>query len=90
MRLEWTRCPVFARMSLRTDRTVIGRNMRLRRQDLDLSQTEVAKQIGLNRKTLGEIERGRSSLPLESAVIAVKVLRFKTLTTLLQPLWDEK
>ncbi|MEM9116876.1 MAG: helix-turn-helix transcriptional regulator [Cyanobacteria bacterium P01_F01_bin.56] len=75
-------------MSLRTDRTVIGRNMRLRRQDLELSQTEVAKQIGLNRKTLGEIEKGRSSLPLESAVIAVEILKFKSLSTLFIPLWE--
>jgi transcriptional regulator with XRE-family HTH domain len=74
--------------SLRMSRITIGRNIRLRRKDLGLSQTALAEVIGCNRKMVGQIENGRTSLPLESAPAVVEMLQFKRLDDLFSQLWE--
>jgi transcriptional regulator with XRE-family HTH domain len=74
--------------SLHMDRITIGRNIRLRRKDLDISQVNLANAMGINRATLAKIETGRSSLPFESAPAVVEMLQFKRLDDLLSQLWE--
>ena len=74
--------------SLRTDRITIGRNIRLRRKDLGISQTNLANAIGVHRVTLSKIESGRCSLPFESAPIVIEILKLKTLNDLFTQLWE--
>lgn len=61
-------------MNMRETRRIIGRNLKARRQDLEVSQKEVATHAGISRTTLWKIENGRSSLPLESAPAVLKFL----------------
>lgn len=61
-------------MNDRATRRIIGRNLKNRREDLGVTQKAVASEAGLSRTTLWKIERGRSSLPLESAPALLKFL----------------
>ena len=73
--------------SLHMDRITIGRNIRLRRKDLELTQAVVAIHLGINRVTLAKIETGRSSLPLESMPPLLELLQLKSVDSLFNQLW---
>ncbi|NEQ52937.1 MAG: helix-turn-helix transcriptional regulator [Leptolyngbya sp. SIO3F4] len=61
-------------MNNRETRRTVGRNLKARREDLGISQKAVAIEAGVSRTTLWKIERGRSSLPLESTPAVLKFL----------------
>lgn len=65
-------------LDLRSSRIAIGRYVRLRRKDLEISQTELANEMGINRKTLAAIETGRTSFPMEAAPAAAKMLKLES------------
>jgi transcriptional regulator with XRE-family HTH domain len=44
-----------------------GQRIRDRRQDLDLSQSALADVVGVNRRVIGELERGKPSVQLNIA-----------------------
>lgn len=46
-------------------RKIVGSNLKEIRAGNNLTQAELGEVIGMNRKTVGYIERGTSSLPLE-------------------------
>lgn len=52
----------------------IGRLIRERRAELSLSQDQVAGIAGVNRRVLGELERGKSTVRLEIVLDVVSVL----------------
>lgn len=64
--------------SLHNQRIAIGRHIRLRRQHLEMSQSTLATAMGITRKALGNIEKGRTSLPFESAPIAAEMLELES------------
>jgi transcriptional regulator with XRE-family HTH domain len=51
-----------------------GQALRQRRQLLDLSQDELASSIGVNRRVIGELERGKGTVRLEIALAAANAL----------------
>jgi HTH-type transcriptional regulator/antitoxin HipB len=54
---------------LRTSTTVaFGKRIRDRRQRLGLSQTALADVVGVNRRVIGELERGKPSVQLNIAL----------------------
>lgn len=57
-----------------TDATSFGRALRARRRALDLSQDAVAELIGVNRRVVGELERGKGSVRLEIALATAGAL----------------
>ena len=74
-------------MNQREQRRLIGRKLKLRRLDLGFTKKAVADAVGLNTKTVTRIERGQSSLPLESAPNVVKFLDLgEDIQVLLAPL----
>ncbi len=81
------------KMNDRVTRRIIGRNLKNRREDLGVTQKAVAVEAGLSRTTLWKIERGRSSLPLESTPAVLKFLDLgEDPLVLLQPIprsWGE-
>lgn len=50
------------------DAPAIGRQIRERRHRLGLSQEDLAAVVGVNRRVIGELERGKSSIRLGIAV----------------------
>ena len=52
----------------------IGRLIRERRAELSLSQDQVAGIAGINRRVLGELERGKPTVRLEIVLDVVSVL----------------
>lgn len=56
------------------DPTRFGAALRNRRRSLDLTQDEVAEVIGVNRRVVGELERGKGSVRLEIALGAARAL----------------
>jgi len=56
------------------DAISFGRALRARRRALDLSQDTVAELIGVNRRVVGELERGKGSVRLEIALGAARAL----------------
>ena len=61
-------------MDLKKSRKQIGSNILHRRIDLGLKQKQVAQVIGVSKFTMSRIERGLSSVPLETAPSLVKFL----------------
>ncbi len=57
-----------------TDAISCGRALRTRRRALHLSQDAVAELIGVNRRVVGELERGKGSVRLEIALAAARAL----------------
>lgn len=51
-----------------------GLTLRRRRRELDLTQDELAAVIGVNRRVLGELERGKGSVRLEIALAAARAV----------------
>jgi len=51
-----------------------GEEIRIRRRGLDLSQDRLADAIGVNRRVVGELERGKGTVRLEIALAAARAL----------------
>lgn len=56
------------------DPSTFGAAVRARRRALDLSQDAVAEVIGVNRRVVGELERGKGSVRLEIALAAARAV----------------
>lgn len=52
----------------------LGAALRTRRRELRLSQEELAGLIGVHRRVLGELERGKGTVRLEIALAAARAL----------------
>ncbi len=61
------------------DRTIFGRNLRLAREKLNLSQRDVHQLTGVAQSHISEIETGRSNISVDTMV--------KLATTVKKPLW---
>jgi len=53
-----------------------GDEIRIRRRGLNLSQSQLAEVIGVNRRVVGELERGKGSVRLEIALSAARAVGF--------------
>jgi HTH-type transcriptional regulator/antitoxin HipB len=51
-----------------------GDGIRIRRRGLGLSQGDLADAIGVNRRVIGELERGKGTVRLEIALAAARAL----------------
>jgi HTH-type transcriptional regulator / antitoxin HipB len=51
-----------------------GDELRIRRRGLRLSQDQLADAIGVNRRVVGELERGKGTVRLEIALAAARAL----------------
>jgi len=51
-----------------------GRAIRASRARLDVTQEQLADAIGVNRRVVGELERGKGSVRLEIALAAAQAL----------------
>lgn len=51
-----------------------GHEIRARRRRLDLTQDQLAEVTGVNRRVIGELERGKGSVRLEIALAAARAL----------------
>jgi HTH-type transcriptional regulator/antitoxin HipB len=52
----------------------LGNALRARRRELGLSQEEISGVIGVNRRALGELERGKGTAQLQIAMEAARAL----------------
>lgn len=52
----------------------LGTAIRVRRKQLELSQQELAESIGVARRVIGELERGKGSVRLEIALAAARTV----------------
>jgi DNA-binding XRE family transcriptional regulator len=52
----------------------LGNALRARRRELGLTQEEVAGVIGVNRRVIGELERGKGTVQLRIAMEVARVL----------------
>ncbi len=52
----------------------LGSALRARRRELSLSQEEVAGVVGVHRRVIGELERGKGTVQLQIAMDAARVL----------------
>lgn len=52
----------------------LGDALRKRRRELGLGQEEVAGVIGVNRRVVGELERGKGTVQLQIAMDVARVL----------------
>ncbi|HEY7934598.1 MAG TPA: helix-turn-helix domain-containing protein [Solirubrobacteraceae bacterium] len=52
----------------------LGNALRARRRDLGLAQEEISSVIGVNRRVIGELERGKGTVRLQIAMEAARVL----------------
>ena len=59
---------------LALDPHAFGDELRIRRRGLGLSQDQLADAIGVNRRVVGELERGKGSVRLEIALAAAQAL----------------
>jgi HTH-type transcriptional regulator/antitoxin HipB len=60
-------------MIVRTS-TDLGNTLRARRRELSLTQEEISSVIGVNRRVIGELERGKGTVRLQIAMEAVRAL----------------
>jgi HTH-type transcriptional regulator / antitoxin HipB len=51
-----------------------GHALRTRRRELGLTQEEISSVIGVNRRVLGELERGKGTVQLQIAIEAARAL----------------
>lgn len=56
------------------DTAQIGAALRARRGELNLSQESLADAIGVNRRVIGELERGKASVRLAIVLAAAQAL----------------
>jgi len=59
---------------VQVDPTSFGAAIGARRRALRLSQDAVAEVIGVNRRVIGELERGKGSVRLEIALAAARAV----------------
>jgi HTH-type transcriptional regulator / antitoxin HipB len=52
----------------------LGNALRARRRELGLAQEEISSVIGVNRRVIGELERGKGTVQLQIAMEAARVL----------------
>ncbi len=52
----------------------LGNALRARRRELNLRQEDVSSVIGVNRRVIGELERGKGSVQLQIAMEAARAL----------------
>ncbi len=52
----------------------LGSALRARRRELNLRQEDVSSVIGVNRRVIGELERGKGSVQLQIAMEAARAL----------------
>jgi HTH-type transcriptional regulator/antitoxin HipB len=52
----------------------LGNALRARRQELGLAQEEISSVIGVNRRVIGELERGKGTVQLQIAMEVARVL----------------
>ena len=63
-----------ADMTTDVDILALGDGLRMRREALDLSQSDVAELAGCSRATVGEIERGKATAQLDNVLAICRVL----------------
>jgi DNA-binding XRE family transcriptional regulator len=54
--------------------TELGNAVRLRRRELNLTQEDISNVIGVNRRVIGELERGKQTVQLQIAMEAARAL----------------
>ena len=52
----------------------LGNALRARRRELGLAQEEISSVIGVNRRVIGELERGKGTVQLQIAMEVARVL----------------
>jgi HTH-type transcriptional regulator / antitoxin HipB len=52
----------------------LGNALRARRRELDLTQEDISGVIGVNRRVIGELERGKGTVQLRIAMEVARVL----------------
>ena len=52
----------------------MGTALRARRRELGLTQEEISDVIGVNRRVIGELERGKGTVQLQIAMEAARAL----------------
>jgi HTH-type transcriptional regulator / antitoxin HipB len=52
----------------------LGNTLRARRRELGLTQDEISGVIGVNRRVIGELERGKGTVQLQIAMEVARVL----------------
>jgi HTH-type transcriptional regulator / antitoxin HipB len=52
----------------------LGKALRARRRELGLAQEEISGVIGVNRRVIGELERGKGTVQLQIAMDAARAL----------------
>ncbi len=52
----------------------LGNTLRARRRGLGLAQEEISGVIGVNRRVIGELERGKGTVQLQIAMDAARAL----------------
>ncbi len=52
----------------------LGNALRTRRRELGLAQEQVSHVIGVNRRVIGELERGKGTVQLQIAIEAARAL----------------
>ena len=61
-------------MTVVDDAYGFGDEVRVRRRGLNLSQDQLAEVIGVNRRVIGELERGKGTVRLEIALAAARAV----------------
>ena len=65
----------------------LGRAVAERRQELDLTQSDVAEKLGLSRASLANLENGRQRILLHQLFALVNVLKLKSILDLVPKTW---
>ncbi len=60
------------------DKKKLGKKIKLARVELDLNQTELAKKIGANQKSISRYENGLTMPSIETLVEIAKALKKET------------
>lgn len=61
-------------MELLSSPAALGASIRRRRQELGLSQDDLALTIGVNRRVVGQLERGKPTIQLDIAFRAARAV----------------
>jgi transcriptional regulator with XRE-family HTH domain len=68
----------------------LGRAVADRREALPITQGELAKQVGLSRASIANLENGRQRIMLHQLYDLVRALQLKSITELAPPQWESK
>lgn len=66
----------------------LGKAIAKRRNDLGLKQHEVAKEIGLARASLANVENGRQRILVHQLFLLIRALKLNSITELVPPTWQ--